>query len=55
LRTLVDQEKQTIFMVTHDASHAAMADRIVILRDGRVVDEQIPNRESLAVDLSKMH
>ncbi len=56
LRTLVDRDKQTIFMVTHDASHAAMADRIVILRDGVVVDEQIPSRDPLAgpMDLSKI-
>jgi putative ABC transport system ATP-binding protein len=26
-------------LVTHDARHAAWADRIVFLRDGRVVDE----------------
>lgn len=56
LRTLVDRDKQTIFMVTHDASHAAMADRVVILRDGVVVDEQIPSRDPLAgpMDLSKI-
>ncbi|MBL9124029.1 MAG: ABC transporter ATP-binding protein [Planctomycetaceae bacterium] len=48
LRTLVDRDKQTIFMVTHDASHAALADRIVILRDGVVVDEQIPSRAGAA-------
>ena len=26
-------------LVTHDARHAAWADRIVFVRDGRVVDE----------------
>jgi putative ABC transport system ATP-binding protein len=26
-------------LVTHDARHAAWADRVVFLRDGRVVDE----------------
>ena len=26
-------------LVTHDARHAAWADRIVFLRDGRIVDE----------------
>lgn len=40
LRRLVDERGQTIFMVTHDASHAAVADRLILLRDGRVVDEQ---------------
>lgn len=28
-------------LVTHDARHAAWADRIVFLRDGRVVDETV--------------
>jgi energy-coupling factor transporter ATP-binding protein EcfA2 len=35
LRKLVEERRQTMLMVTHDASHAAMADRIVYLRDGR--------------------
>jgi len=35
LRKLVEERRQTMLMVTHDASHAAMADRIVCLRDGR--------------------
>ena len=39
LRKLVDQEGQTILMVTHDARHAAMANRLLRLRDGRVVEE----------------
>ena len=29
-------------LVTHDAAHAAWADRVVFLRDGRVVDESHP-------------
>jgi putative ABC transport system ATP-binding protein len=40
LRSLADQRRQTIVMVTHDPRHAAMADRLVRLRDGRVADEQ---------------
>ncbi|MFJ5233337.1 ABC transporter ATP-binding protein [Kitasatospora sp. NPDC088391] len=28
-------------MVTHDATHAAWADRVVFLRDGRIVDEAV--------------
>jgi putative ABC transport system ATP-binding protein len=35
LRKLVEERRQTMLMVTHDASHAAMADRVVYLRDGR--------------------
>jgi putative ABC transport system ATP-binding protein len=41
LRKLVDEQGQTVVMVTHDAGHAAMADRLITLRDGRIEDEQI--------------
>jgi len=39
-------------LVTHDARHAAWADRVVFLRDGRVVDETgyLPPAESLLTD-----
>ncbi len=40
LRNLVDQQRQTILMVTHDARHAARADRLLRLHDGRIVEEQ---------------
>jgi putative ABC transport system ATP-binding protein len=39
LRRLVDEDGQTVVMVTHDASDAARADRIVFLRDGRITTE----------------
>ena len=32
----------TGILVTHDAAHAAWADRVVFLRDGRIVDEARP-------------
>jgi putative ABC transport system ATP-binding protein len=38
LRRLVD-EGQTVVMVTHDANAAALADRVVFLRDGMIVEE----------------
>jgi putative ABC transport system ATP-binding protein len=38
LRKLVD-EGQTAVMVTHDGAAAALADRVVFLRDGRIVSE----------------
>ena len=38
LRRLVDGG-QTVVMVTHDAGAAALADRVVFLRDGGIVDE----------------
>ncbi|MEN6495247.1 MAG: ABC transporter ATP-binding protein [Thermoguttaceae bacterium] len=39
LRNLVDQQQQTIVMVTHDASVAAKADRVIHLSDGLVEHE----------------
>jgi putative ABC transport system ATP-binding protein len=32
----------TVILVTHDATHAAWADRVVFIRDGRLVDEARP-------------
>jgi putative ABC transport system ATP-binding protein len=40
LRGLVDESGQTLLLVTHDARHAARADRLLRLRDGRVIEEQ---------------
>jgi putative ABC transport system ATP-binding protein len=39
LRAMVDEQNQTLVMVTHDASHAALADRLVRLRDGAIDEE----------------
>lgn len=39
LRQTVDQWKQTMILVTHDPRVAAYADRIVFLKDGKVVDD----------------
>ena len=36
-RKLVAESKQTLVIVTHDAGVAAAADRIVKMRDGKVV------------------
>ena len=40
LRRAVDEFGQTIVMVPHDASAAAVADRVLFLADGQVVDDQ---------------
>lgn len=39
LRTAVDQDDQTVVIVTHDARAASYADRVIFLRDGAIVDE----------------
>ncbi|WJY68702.1 ABC transporter ATP-binding protein [Corynebacterium auris] len=39
LRHAVDEDEQTVVIVTHDARAASYADRVVFLRDGRIVDE----------------
>ncbi|MEZ0089168.1 ABC transporter ATP-binding protein [Streptacidiphilus sp. EB129] len=41
LRTRCDAGAAVV-MVTHEARHAAWADRVVFLRDGRLVDESAP-------------
>jgi putative ABC transport system ATP-binding protein len=44
LRDLVDKNKQTIVMVTHDPGVAALADRIVHVVDGLIDHEELPER-----------
>jgi putative ABC transport system ATP-binding protein len=39
MRKAVDELGQTIVMVTHDPVAASIADRIIFLADGKVVDE----------------
>jgi putative ABC transport system ATP-binding protein len=39
LRRSVDELGQTVVMVTHDANAAAIADRIVLLADGKIVHD----------------
>ena len=38
LRALVDEQGQTVVMVTHDPVAAAVADQVLLLADGRLVD-----------------
>jgi putative ABC transport system ATP-binding protein len=49
LRRLVDEHRHTVLMVTHDIGHAALADRVVFLRDGRIIDKPaaLPEPERL--------
>jgi putative ABC transport system ATP-binding protein len=40
MRDTVDSYGQTTVMVTHDASAAAIADRVLFLADGRIVEDR---------------
>ena len=53
LRSAVKDHGQTIVMVTHDASAASFADRIVFLGDGKVVDEMLDPTSERVLDRLK--
>ena len=46
LRDVSKQYNRTIIMVTHDPRIAAYADRIIFLKDGKVVDETLLERKN---------
>ncbi|MFL7870625.1 MAG: ABC transporter ATP-binding protein [Anaerolineales bacterium] len=46
LRDVSKQYNRTIIMVTHDPRIAAYADRIIFLKDGKVVDETLLEKKS---------
>jgi putative ABC transport system ATP-binding protein len=55
LRGLVDQAGLTVVMVTHDPVAAGYADRVVILSDGRLVDELTDTRaEAIAARTARL-
>ena len=53
LRQAVDEFGQTVIMVTHDAQAAAVADRLVVLRDGEVVHDGAGQDAEGVLDLMK--
>jgi putative ABC transport system ATP-binding protein len=53
LRRAVDEFGQTVVMVTHDASAAATADRVLLLVDGRIVRDETPQSQEQVLDLMK--
>jgi putative ABC transport system ATP-binding protein len=53
MRHAADEFGQTIVMVTHDPNAAAVADRVVVLVDGRVVKEAAPKGPEGVIDLMK--
>jgi len=50
LVSLVEERRQTLLLVTHDARSAAAAHRVIRLRDGTVADEQHLPRERRSLD-----
>ena len=50
LRRAVDDFGQTIVMVTHDPRAAAVADRVLFLADGRIVDDHVGFDEEQILD-----
>jgi putative ABC transport system ATP-binding protein len=53
LRRAVDDFGQTVVMVTHDAQAASVADRVVVLVDGRVVRDEDAGTAEEVLDLMK--
>jgi putative ABC transport system ATP-binding protein len=53
LRRAVDEFGQTVIMVTHDPAAAAHADRLITLRDGRLVQDGAPGSADDVIELMK--
>jgi putative ABC transport system ATP-binding protein len=53
LRQAADEFGQTIVMVTHDASAASYADRLVLLADGRIVRDEDAGDTDSVLELMK--
>jgi putative ABC transport system ATP-binding protein len=53
LRQAVDEFGQTVIMVTHEATAAAVADRLVVLNDGQVVHDGAGQDAEGVLDLMK--
>ncbi len=53
LRQAVDEFAQTVIMVTHDPAAAAHADRLITLRDGRIVHDGAPGSSDDVIELMK--
>ena len=53
LRQAVDEFGQTVIMVTHDPAAAAHADRLITLRDGKIVHDDTPGSADDVIELMK--
>ena len=55
LRSVIDDTGQTVIMVTHDPVAASYADRVMVLADGRIVqDMPQPGAERIAEQLARL-
>ncbi|HZI90558.1 MAG TPA: ABC transporter ATP-binding protein [Thermoleophilaceae bacterium] len=54
LRRAVDDFGQTVVMVTHDANAAAVADRVLVLVDGKIVQDAAAGSAEQVYDLLKV-
>jgi putative ABC transport system ATP-binding protein len=56
LRELVDDQGQTVVLVTHDSQVAQRSDRVVYVRDGSIVDDFDPRHGmGMAAEMSERH
>ncbi len=53
LRQAVDEFGQTVVMVTHDPEAASYADRLIVLRDGKVVHDAAAGSAAEVIELMK--
>lgn len=53
LRESVDKLGQTVIMVTHDANAASLADRVLVLRDGKITNDISNPTVSLLNEVTK--
>ncbi len=53
LRQAVDEFDQTVIMVTHDPEAATFADRLLTLRDGKIVSDAAPGTVDEVIDLMR--
>jgi putative ABC transport system ATP-binding protein len=55
LRQIVDGDRRTVVMVTHDPAAAAWADRVILLADGRVAGTlDAPNADEVSEQLAHL-
>ena len=55
LRRLTSEEHKTVLMVTHEAAAASYCDRVLVLRDGRLVGEFAPAKPGDAADVAAQY